>query len=260
MRHKSIRLQVLRLTLLFGLLVLADGCESKTSPMIDFSDAKPPVDLRRIDFHLEGVTVETLESDQLVFATENWVLSASPMNGRVAQRIASALGLFPQPPPDCDAENVNDPSNIVRIYRTTKSEETASLVNYLVFLEGHWIYCLASHRIAGEAIDIKDVDRLLLSARLFESPRMEAEVPSAWKEYQQKHKPGTPNGKFVIVHDPVPIELGSYEEFLQIIQSTPAHNFVPTKEDFQVGGRKSVRSLSSSLRSMISLQSELTYG
>jgi hypothetical protein len=208
--------------------------------MIDTSEAQPALDLRRLAFPLDGVTVETLESNHLQFVTDTWMLSATPVDGRAVHNLASALDGVVRRGSDCHADVLEGPSGrttLHRFLRGVKAGDWAVQADYLVSIERHWLYCLVSSRIPGEAFDVRTVDTMLLSALLSETPRTDAEVPQAWKQYQKERTPGTPNGKFVLFMDPAPVCLGSHQAYLEILRSGRQGYPLPTEAEFRRGGR-----------------------
>lgn len=230
----------LLLFIIFGLAPTLLGCSRETLPMTDSSNAQPPVDLRRLVFQSDGITVDTLESDKIVLVTDTWMLSGTPKDDRAARRIAAALNGVVRRCSGCRADVIKASSAPVTIHRFLRGVTDDGLAvqgDYLVHIAGYWIACLASSRERGGTgtFNIRSIDSFLLTLSLSDAPRAGAEVLEAWKRYQKAHKPGTPNGKFVLFMAPAPVYLGSYQDYLEIVGSSQRTDFLPTLADDQRG-------------------------
>jgi hypothetical protein len=204
--------------------------------MADFGGDQPPVDLRRLVFPSEGITVDTLESDEFVFATDNWVLDGRSIDGRKVRNAAAVLnGVVGQ---GDVLKAPSAPTTVHRFLRGVTGGELAIEGNYLVHIGDHWISCSACSREPGKPFNTKSIDFLLLSLSLSDAPRAGEEVPRPWKQYQKTRKSGTPNGKFALYMDPSPVWLGSHHKYLEIVRSSRQEDMRFSLAEYQQGGRQ----------------------
>ena len=227
--------------IVLGLATALLGCSRETLPMTHSSDAPPPVDLRRLVFQSDGITVDTLESDKIVLVTDTWILSGQPVDDRGARRIAAALNGVVRRNSGCLADVIkasSTPTTIHRFLRGVTGDGLAVQGDYLVHIAGYWISCLVGPREPDGTFNVRSIDSLLLTLSLSDAPRAGVEILAAWKQYQKAREPGTPNGKFVLSMDPAPVYLGSYQDYLEVVRSPRRADLLPTLADEQRGGRR----------------------
>lgn len=227
--------------IVIGLATAPSGCSRETLPMTDSSDAQPPVDLRRLVFQSDGITVDTLESDKIVLVTDTWILSGQAVDDRGARRIAAALNGVVRRNSGCLADVIkasSSPTTIHRFLRGVTGVGLAVQGDYLVHIAGYWISCLVGPRELDGTFNVRSIDSLLLALSLSDAPRAGVEILEAWKQYQKTRKPGTPNGKFVLSMDPAPVWLGSYRDYLEVVRSSRRKDLLFTRADYQRGGRR----------------------
>ena len=107
--------------------------------------------------------------------------------------------------------SARDAPTLHRFLRRVEGTSHAAQADYVVLLGDGCIHAKAGARSPGAPLDVTPIDGLLLAFRLLDRPRVECEVPPAWRAYQEKREPGSPIAKFVLYIDLRRYDSGTFE-------------------------------------------------
>ncbi|MCA8989212.1 MAG: hypothetical protein KDA78_16310 [Planctomycetaceae bacterium] len=219
------------------LILSVAGCD-QTQPRSNSVDSKPHLDLLRLEFDDSGCVIDEHTDGNLIIFTEDWSLSISPISGQPLRNVQSALeGVIRRGGPAYRSDTIQNSDSSVILHRYLRGIEDNHSVaqgDYLVELDGHWLYASVFARNPGELFDQNAVDRFFMSLQLLDTPRTDS-VPPAWMEYQSQRGDKTPSAKFVLYMDPAPILLGEYSRYIALQNSRSLLPF--TRDDHDKGGR-----------------------
>ena len=215
---------ILLIAVLFLLFILARSRDT---------ESRPAIDLLRVEFPTSGLTISEHGSKRLYIVTEDWTLSVGSADSQGAENVRDAFRRMAASSADCrlDVLSASGAPTIHRLLRGIQGPQRAIQVQYLIRFPDGWADAGAYARTAGEPLNYKPIDDLLLAFRLAQSPRAEAEVVTPWRAYQQRRLPGSPIAKFVLYMDPAPVRIGNFK-------TGSRDRTVFTESDFKRGGRQ----------------------
>lgn len=224
------------------LTALFVGCDMPVDPEMQLHEAKPKLDLLRLDFDRSEVQVDVHVKDHLCVYNDLRMITLAPITGEallntelVLRRIIRQGGeTFQSNSTASDSKNVK----VYRYLRGVKNENLAAQGDYLINIDGYWLSATAFPQSALSDFDQRAIDKFFYSLKLLDQPEADHEVLPAWKEYQLTRTADSPDGKFSLYMDPAPICLGSYEEYLaRLDASSSFRDLAFTEEDYANGGR-----------------------
>jgi hypothetical protein len=173
----------------------------------------PPVDLRRLTFPTAGVTVKEQSARNLLLATHDWILSAFSVDSLRASNIQAALRGVVARSQECREDVLKAPGApvVYRVLRGVGEPGWAAQADYLISFPDGWVVARPIPRVLTDRFDMRPFDELLLAFRLAEAPRLDVEIPPAWRAYQSTRGPDSPIGKFVLSMAPAPVLIGNIE-------------------------------------------------
>lgn len=190
-------------------------------------------DLRRLDFRSDGVTVDTFDSRDLHVSTDRWVFYARSVSLEHLQRSLGAFRAIVRSTSGGREDilgGAGDEPIIYRFLRGFDKDGNVCEVDYDIIIGDYRIAAAAFRQSGNGNVLPREIDDLVLSFRLLAEPRLEAEVPPAWKAYQATRKLSEPLAKFVLSND-APIRFGDPQR-LRNDWTSLSH------DDLQRGGRQ----------------------
>ena len=217
------------------------GCDMPVDPQMKLDQAKPKVDLLRLDFDRSQGEFDVHTQDQLCLLNDQWMVSLTPITGKALINTELALRrVIRHGGENCLSSSTESDSKSLKVYRylrVVKNDHFVSRGDYLLDFDGHWLNGTVLARKTLTQFDQRQVDKFFLSMKLLDQPQPDHEVLPAWKEYQQTRTPNSPDGKFSLYMDPAPVCLGNYKDYLARLDASSYGDMVFTKEDFANGGR-----------------------
>lgn len=227
--------------LLLCLTVCLPGCDLPADPDMGLHDAKPKVDLLRVDFDRSSVEIDVHVEDELCVFNDQWTVNLTPITGEPLINGEMALRRIVLNSGDAfhssSTENDTEKLKVYRYLRGVSNEHFVGQGDYLINIDGYWFYGTAFARKTLSSFDQRQVDQFFFSLKLLDQPQVARQVLPAWQQYQRTRTANSPDGKFRFYMDPAPVCLGSYDDYLARLDASSYGDMVFTKEDFANGGR-----------------------
>ncbi|PQO39001.1 hypothetical protein C5Y96_03785 [Blastopirellula marina] len=227
---------------LLCLIALFVGCDMPVDPTMKLDQAKPKVDLLRLDFDRSNLEIDVHTKDQLSVFNDQWMATLTPITGEALINTELALRRIIRQGGETyhssSTESEAKGLTVYRYLRVVKNDHFVSQGDYLINIDGYWLNGVVFSRKTLSQFDQRQVDQFFFSLKLLDQPQPDHEVLPAWKEYQQTRTADSPDGKFSLYMDPAPVCLGSYDDYLARLDASSSYlDMAFTEEDYANGGR-----------------------